>query len=178
MGYAVELYFDEETTARVSELTSRIHAACGGADLAGLGFVPHISLAGYETVAVERLEPILAELARQEPQFALQLGAIGLFPTGQGVVYLAPVVTGHLLRLHERFSAQATAAGQTAHPYYQPGKWIPHCTVAHDLAPDQVIEAVRLCLDSQVFGPGQIVALGLIEYRPVRSLCRFPLATP
>jgi hypothetical protein len=178
MGYAVELYFDEETTARVGALAGRIHAAYGGIDLSDLGFIPHISLAGYETVAVEKLEPILAELACQTPRFGLQLGAIGLFPTGQGVVYLAPVVTGHLLDLHERFSAQATAAGQTAHPYYQPGNWIPHCSVAHDLTPDQVTQAVRLCLDSQVFSPGQIVAIGLIEYRPVRSLCRFPLAAP
>lgn len=176
MGYAVELYFDEATTARVSELAGRIHAACGGADLAGWGFVPHISLAGYETVAVEKLEPILAEFAGLTPRFEVSLAAVGLFPTSQGVVYLAPVVTQQLLGLHERFSAQVAATGHTAHPYYQPGNWIPHCTVAQDLALDQVVEAVRLCLAGRVFGVGQIGAVGLIEYRPVRTLCRFPFA--
>lgn len=176
MGYAVELYFDEETTARVSELIGRIYSACGGVDLAALGFTPHISLAGYDTLAIEKLEPVLADWARQTSPFEVKLDAIGLFPTTQGVVYLAPVVTEHLLRLHTRFATQATAADQTAHFYYQPGNWVPHCTVAQDLSPDQVIEAVRLCLASRVFGPGQIVAVGLIEFRPVRSLLRFTLA--
>lgn len=176
MGYAVELYFDEQTTARVAELTGQIYAACGGVDLADLGFTPHISLAGHDRLAVDEITPIIAELARQTPPFEVKLDAIGLFPTTQGVVYLAPVVTEQLLCLHREFSAHATAAGQTAHPYYRPGNWIPHCTVAHDLSPDQVPEAVRLCLSSQVFGAGRVIAVGLIEYRPARSLYRFALA--
>lgn len=49
MGYAVELYFDQETSERVTALARTIFAQSGGLDLLGWGFQPHISLAGDET---------------------------------------------------------------------------------------------------------------------------------
>jgi 2'-5' RNA ligase len=143
--------------------------------LIGLGFQPHISLAGYERVDAQILAPILEQLALRTPPLPIRLDAIGVFPTTQGVVYLAPVVTSRLLHLHADFSAQAARVGHIAHAYYQPGGWIPHCTIAHDLAPEQVGEAVRLCLQSRVFGSGSLVEAGIIEYRPVYTLARYPL---
>jgi 2'-5' RNA ligase len=175
MGYAVELYFDRKTTEKIIELTATIYNTWSGADLIGMGFQPHISLAGYDQVDERALQPILQQFAAQTPPFEIKLDAVGIFPTTQGVVYLGPVVTEHLLRLHREFSAQTTAAGQEAHFYYRPGNWIPHCTVAHDLASEQIPVAVQLCLHSEVFGTGRLVAIGLIEYRPVRQVCRFPL---
>jgi 2'-5' RNA ligase len=175
MAYAVELYFDPATTERVTALTRRIFARCGGEDLLGLDFRPHISLAAYAQVEPDQLRPVLAGLARTTPPFTLQLSAIGLFPTTEGVVYLAPVVTRALLQLHDALNAQAAALGIINHPYYQPGHWIPHCTVAQGVAPTQVGEAVHVCLQSNAFGPGQIEAIGLIEHRPVQTLLFLPL---
>jgi len=176
MGYAVELYFDDETTRRVATLTGQIHARCGGLDLLGQNFQPHLSLAGYETVDSERMTTILHELAKEQAPLEIQLGAVGLFPTSAGVVYLAPVVTQALLALHAKFQQQAAAAGIISHPYYQVGAWIPHCTVAHELAFEQLGPAVELCLQSQLFGSGQLVGLGLLEYLPARPLMRVPFS--
>ncbi len=175
MGYAVALYFDPETTVRIAELTAQIHEACGGLDLIGQGFQPHISLAGYEHVDEARLAAVVEALAARTPPMPIKLDAIGLFPTTQGVVYLAPVVTEALLGLHREYSVAAAASGHVSHLYYQPGKWIPHCTLAHDLAGEQVLTAVQLCLQSQVFQAGYLVALDLIEHPPARQICRFPL---
>jgi hypothetical protein len=172
LAYSVELYFDAEITGRIMALTEMVYKACGGVDLIGLGLRPHISLAGYERVDEQALTSVLSQLAQHTSPLPIKLDAIGVFPTAQGVVYLAPVVTPQLLHLHAEFSAQA-AAGHLAHPYYQPGAWIPHCTVAGDLAPEQVGEAVRLCLQSQVFGSGRLVEAGIIEHRPVRTLAHY-----
>ncbi len=175
MGYAVELNFDPETTERITQLTAQIYATCGGFDLLGTGFVPHISLAGYEQVDEARLPGVVEAFARRTAPMPIQLTAIGLFPTTQGVVYLAPVVTGELLGLHRTYSAAAAASGYIAHPYYQPGHWIPHCTVAQGLAGEQIHTAVQLCLQSHVFQAGQLLTIDLIEYPPARPICRFPL---
>jgi 2'-5' RNA ligase len=173
VAYAVELYFDAEQTGRITALTEVVYQTCGGADLIGVGFRPHISLAGYEQIDEQALATVLEQLAKRSPPLPIKLDAIGVFPTSQGVVYLAPVVTAQLLLLHADYSAQADATGHLSHPYYRPGAWIPHCTVAHDLAPEQVGEAVRLCLQSRVFGSGRLVETAIIEHRPVRTLARF-----
>lgn len=176
MGYAVELYFDEAMTARVAALTQVIFAQCGGADLAGMGFRPHISLATYETISFETVRPFLERLAAKTSPFTLALAATGVFPTEQGVVFLAPVVTPDLLHLHDEFSRCAEAAGLITHPYYRPSAWIPHCTVGHDVAPALLGEAVRLCYHSQVFGPANVATIGLSEYPPARLIGQFELA--
>jgi 2'-5' RNA ligase len=175
MGYAVELYFDPQTTERVMALTRTIFARCGGEDLLGWGFRPHISLAGYAHVEADRLWPVLEGLAMETAPLSIRLDAVGVFPTTQGVVYLAPVVTRALLQLHEVFSARMAALGIVTHSYYQPGNWIPHCTVAQGLTPARVGEAVQISLHSGLFGAAQIEAIGLIEHRPVQTLLSLPL---
>jgi 2'-5' RNA ligase len=176
MGYAVELYFEGETADRLVALTHKVYTACGGADLAGLGFRPHISLASYATLAVDALLPVLAAFADQTMFFSLKLDAVGVFPTPMGVVYLAPVVTQHLLAIHKAFHQQAEAAGQESDSYYRVGNWVPHCTIAHDLPPDRLATAVQLCVQSDVFARAFVFELGLIEYRPVRTLARYALS--
>ncbi len=175
MSYAVALYFDLETTERIAALTAQIYADCGGLDLIGAGFQPHISLAGYETADEARLAMVVEAVAARTAPLPIKLSAIGLFPTDKGVVYLAPVVTATLLDLHRAYSDEAAASGHRSHPYYRPGNWIPHCTVAYDLAGEQISAAIQLCLQSQVFQTGELVALDLLESEPVRQICRFPL---
>jgi 2'-5' RNA ligase len=152
-----------------------VYQTCGGVDLLGIGLQPHISLAGYEQIDEQALAPVLEQLAKRSPPLPTKLDAIGVFPASQGVVYLAPVVTPQLLHLHAVYSALAADAGHVAHPYYQPGAWIPHCTVAGDLTPDQVGEAVRLCLQSRVFVSGRLVEAGIIEHQPARTLAHYRL---
>ena len=63
MSYTIELYFDAETATRVEGLVSAVFANCGGADLLGHGFRPHISLAGYATLIEFRPVRTLARFA-------------------------------------------------------------------------------------------------------------------
>ena len=177
MGYAVELYFDPDTTEKLAALSGQVYATCGGIDLAGLGFQPHISLAGYPSLDIDALLPLLSSFAAQTPPLTVKLAAVGVFPTAAGVVYLAPVVTHQLLELHQRFHQRAEAAGQVSDTYYRVGNWIPHCTMAHDLTPEGVLDAVRLCCQSQRFVDCRVVGVGLIEYRPVRTLARYALSS-
>ena len=175
MGYAVELYFDRETTDKLTALGQKVYTACGGADLTGLGFRPHISLAGYTTLDVEALLPVLEDFSGRTRFFSVKLDAVGLFPGPMGVVYLAPVVTQHLLGIHKGFHQRAEAAGQVSDPYYRVGNWIPHCTIAQELSPEGLAEAVRVCAQSAVFDRHFLFEMGLIEHRPVRILERYAL---
>jgi 2'-5' RNA ligase len=135
---------------------------------------PHISLAGIENLDAPKVCAMLKTFAQSSFSPTVKLGAVGTFPTEQGVIYLAPVVTSELLQVHEEFHARLADLGLSSHEYYRPGNWIPHCTVAINLPPENVSAAVNVCRTSNVFHQAQLVEIALVEYLPVQEICVFP----
>lgn len=163
MPYAVEFDFDAESTAALTALSDQIYAACNGMALHNTAQIPHVSLAVLDEIVPAQLQPLLADFAAQVTAFPLHFAAVGAFPGDQGVVYLAPIVTAHLLALHRDLHEQLTAAGLQSHPYYRPDHWVPHCTVGFNLPVHTIGEAVALCRQG-FFGQAVTVSsLRLIE---------------
>ena len=175
MGFAVELYFDAATEASLRELWEALSNEGISDVMPSIGARPHISLATFECIDLVSLREELRSLARVAQPLTVTLGAVGTFPTAEGVVYLAPVVTQEFLSLHKRLHARLSDLGIASAEYYRPGKWIPHCTAAIDLDAEEVSSAVDLCLRSNVFVTARLTEIGLIEFRPVRDICVFPL---
>ncbi|MBU0495628.1 MAG: 2'-5' RNA ligase family protein [Chloroflexi bacterium] len=175
MGFAVELYFDPATGARLTTLCAAVFQTAAGADLLAMGARPHISLVVLTDLDPAALRDDLHAFAESEAPLPVSLGAVGAFPSTEGVVYVAPVVTRELLDLHARFHRRLGELGLVSGGHYCPGHWIPHCTIGFELAPDRVPAAVDVCLRSDAFGPAHLTAIGLIEFRPVRELYTFPL---
>jgi len=174
MGFAVELQVDNESAASILALTAAIHRQCGGEDLTMAGGHPHISLAGFDQIALAQISARLADFAATTPAFAATLSSVGVFPNA-GVVYLAPVVTQQLLTIHARFQRMLEPLGLSSNPYYWPGSWIPHCTVGLNLPVDAIGQAVLLCQQASVFGAVTLARLRLIEFWPVREIFTFNL---
>ncbi len=175
MGYAVELGFDPASEARVRALWQKLADQGLSSVLLELGARPHISLAVAESLDAAAFEPVLAEFARASAPLELALSAVGHFPTDEGVVYLAPTVTPELLELHRALYARLEALGLETNTYYRPGRWVPHCTAATDLARADVPRAVALCAASDAYGPIALESVALVEWRPVTELCAFRL---
>lgn len=175
MGYAVELTLDSTSTGVVQALWKTLAERGIDPVLPSLGAWPHISLAVFETVDPAALRDELATFADELAPIATAFSAVGTFPTSEGVVYLAPVVTAELLAVHERFHQRMERLGLRSHAYYRPGQWIPHCTVATDLAPADVGTTIAACCASNAFAPISLTELELIEFRPVKTIYHFPL---
>jgi 2'-5' RNA ligase len=60
------------------------------------------------------------------------------------VLFLGAVVTGDLLALHARVHQALADQPVTRSPYYLPGQWTPHCTLAQDLTGGQLAAAIQL----------------------------------
>jgi len=170
MGFAVELHIDEINAAPIVALSDAIYAQCGGENLTGIGAHPHISLAVFAQLEPAPIAALLAEFAAATLPLPVTFAAVGVFPTIQGVVYLAPVVTPQLLAVHAHFHALLAQRGLASHPYYRPGNWMPHCTVGIELPAENVGTAVTLCQQAKVFGPATLTTVRLIEFRPVRAI--------
>ena len=140
-----------------------------------LGARPHISLTVFDELYPPDVHEALQNFAAEVAPIPLQFSAVGIFPTAEGVVFLAPVVTQRLLDVHADFHARMAALGRQSLPYYRPGNWVPHCTVAMNLPPEQIPTTVAICKAAPVFHAFSLVGLDLIEFRPVKTIYEFPL---
>lgn len=174
MGLAIELYFDAEAEQAVRQLRQRLTDNGVPPTLDLLGDRPHISLAGLPDHDAAPVIPIVEALATIAP-FDLKLDGIGLFPTTEGVLFLAPTPTSALLDAHQRLYSALTHAHIAINPYYTPGSWIPHCTIASDLTPDELLHAVAICREAFTTIALTCRELGIIRFRPSVPIISFPL---
>ncbi len=178
MGYAVELYFDPDSDLAVRRIWSGIADAFGLSTMLTNGGRPHVSLAVYSDELDDR--SFIQELPAFSKSLApleVQLGSVGTFPTEEGVVFLAPVVTSELLAVHGRFHIAFSRFGGCASAHYLPRNWVPHVTVATDLTGAEIGQVGKHCWEH--FRPirGWFQEIGLVEFRPVRELATFALGS-
>lgn len=178
MGYAVELFCDPESEQAVCEIWDGLGAALGKPSLSELGARPHVSLAVYSddldasgfSKQLHEFSKHLREFAQSVTPFEFKLSSVGTFPGSEGVVFLAPVATRQLLAVHERFHVLFSRYDELGMAYYLPGNWVPHCTVAIDLAATEVTEAMAYCREAFQPISGRFQEIGLVEFRPVKEL--------
>ncbi len=144
MAHAIEMFFDARADAAVRALWQQL-ADAGLPSLATRTHGrhrPHVSLTVAESLDRADLAPVQSALAGQLPTVLLDV--LGTFPGTEGALFLGAVVTGDLLTLHARLH-QALAGQPVTHwPYYRPGRWVPHCTLAQGLGRDEIATAFRL----------------------------------
>lgn len=143
MAHALEMYFDDQADAAVRKLWQLL-ADAGLPSLATRTHRrhrPHVSLTVAESLAGADLAPVRSVLLAHQP--TLHLYVLGTFPRS-GALFLGVPATAHLLAFHA--DVHAALAGQPVEhwPYYLPGNWVPHSTLAEGLDKAQVGQAFGL----------------------------------
>ncbi|MGA9597724.1 MAG: 2'-5' RNA ligase family protein [Acidimicrobiia bacterium] len=167
-GHAIELLFDTDSERRIVHVWRAIG---GGSDLEAVGGRPHLSLALIRPPGdPEVLATCVEKLSGKMKPMRLELSAVGAFPGDEGVVFLAPAVTSELVDAHAELHEILRECGVTADELYQPGRWVPHCTVALHVPPNEVPAAVEVVRGSAVFGPINVEGISLVEFLPVEVI--------
>lgn len=138
------MYFDDGADAAVRKLW-QILADAGLPSLATRTHRrhrPHVSLTVAESLAGAELDSLRSALMARRP--LLHLYVLGAFPGSVGALFLGVRATADLLAFHA--DIHAAVAGQPVEhwPYYLPGSWVPHCTLAEGLGKAQAGEAFGL----------------------------------
>jgi 2'-5' RNA ligase len=175
MAYAIVLNLSRDTAARVVKVWEDLARASISSTMLDLDVQPHITLAVCEVLDPALLRDPMQRFAETTRPLSLEFSSLGTFPTTEGVVFLAPAVTQELLEVHRGFHGLLQDLGIESAEYYRPGNWVPHCTVALDVAPDQLGAAMELCLHREAYGPMELDEIALIEFLPVDECCAFPL---
>ncbi len=102
--------------------------------------------------------------------FPLVFASIGAFSTDEGVLFLAPVVTGELLRVHRAFHEVFADLREDQFPFYLPDSWVPHCTLAINMKREEVHKALEHVI--KIYSPlcAEVDRVALVEYNPVKVL--------
>ena len=145
MPFAVVLYLDEPTSRAIEKVQAAIVDAGLSPDTHVLDFQPHITLAIGEKLDVAGFEPYLREFAAATPPLDLCFASLATFAPEPKVLFLAPDNSSDLLTMHQRFYPRFDQFATEPWDYYLPGRWIPHCTVADGLRPEDVARALDLC---------------------------------
>lgn len=117
---------------------ARVRRAWAALDEAGIespavratitGYRPHVSLAVFDE-AME-MDAELRTAVAGSIGLPLRLGSLGVFPGNEGVVFFGVVVTHQLAALQRAVYDVVAVHAHGYWKYYEPGVWIPHCTLA------------------------------------------------
>ncbi|MEV5209302.1 2'-5' RNA ligase family protein [Micromonospora sp. NPDC053740] len=146
MVAAVELYLDPDATRRIRALWDALEAE-GVQSMRSLleqRHRPHVSLMvaprfDREQVAEALKGTVVAAPLRLDFQYAGQF-------VGR-VLWLGPAPTPELLAHHRLVHDRLAAAGIALAEHYQPGRWVPHCTLSMRVPNTLMAAAVRRCLE-------------------------------
>jgi 2'-5' RNA ligase len=89
--------------------------------------VPHVSLAVLRAWQLDEVTKAVEALPDGGP-VSLYFDALGTFRRGRA--WLVPAVTADVLRRQENVVSAVTGTEADLHRHYEPGRWVPHCTLA------------------------------------------------
>jgi 2'-5' RNA ligase len=177
MPFALELALDADSAALIRSAW-RALAAAGFPLMADLGANPHISLVIWDEIEPIGMQAAVAELARSTPALPIVFDRVGTFDA-TGVVFLAPVASAALHDVQARCHRRLGEYGRQPWAHYAPDAWVPHCTLAQDLADaDALVRARSVAETIRLPLVGRLERAELVRFRPVHCLSAAPLAAP
>ena len=175
MPFAIQLFFDPASDTAVRSLWEELASKGVPFPLRDSGNRPHFSLAIYGELDVPVCTSLLYSFAQTLSPFALSIASLGIFHAEKNVVFLAPIVSSHLLDVHKEVHALLQGTGAFPAPYYLPGHWTPHCALATRVPPHLLSQVIDIGLGVSFPLTVSIEEIGVIEYPPMKHLfaCRF-----
>ncbi|MET7672896.1 2'-5' RNA ligase family protein [Micromonospora luteifusca] len=146
MVAALELYLDPDATRRIRVLWEALEVE-GVQSMRSLWeqrHRPHVSLAVAPRFNPEQVAEALRGMVVAAP-LGLDFQHAGQF-VGR-VLWLGPAPTPELLTHQRMVYERLTAAGIGLAEHYQPGRWVPHCTLSMRVPNALMAAAVRRCLE-------------------------------
>ena len=164
MPYVVELLLDERAADEVRVIWKALADAGVPARYLEHDLAPHVTIAVFDELDAGRARDAFASFAAEETPEPITLYSPASFPTEEGVLYLAPVVTRGLLELHAGFHERFAELDQPVGEYFFTGRWVPHVTVGLGLDDEQLAQGFRVLREARLPITGTLDRLQLFEF--------------
>ncbi|KGX84879.1 2'-5' RNA ligase family protein [Pontibacillus marinus] len=143
--YAVVGYFGPQTEEQIQAIWKDLSEQ-GISDYAYRvgGNRPHITFAGYDEVDESSFITDLESYYNDKEAVDVEMNVLGTF-IGSSTLFITPIMTKELLNFHCDHHEAFHSYQDNPESLYQPGKWIPHCTIANYLDGDALQQAFDYC---------------------------------
>lgn len=180
MSYAVVLHLDPAAEEVVNSVWSALSAASLGRSPAESGVRPHVTLASAEHIDQRALESATAVFAASLPSLRVTLSSIGLFNTEEGVLFFGVTVNQALLNAHAEYGRIFGHHARQPQAYFRAGTWVPHCTLATELQPARLGDALAVVRRTPLplYATAHELALYHVPTGPVEILSVFQIGRP
>lgn len=123
------------------------------------GGTPHLSFGGVELL---REAEFGASFGTQET-VPVRLSYVGTFGAGR-FMWVGAAPSAELLEMHtSAYRAMLAASSEQPDAMYLPGTWIPHCTLAHNVAPERQTDFMQIASRLRLPLEGTITSIELID---------------
>ena len=164
MNYAVELYFDEESSVKIEHMRCILKNNGVTVDE---GTRPHITLAIFNDIQENILVEKVRDFSKTKLDMQLIMSSVGIFPTAENVVFLAPKVTEQLLVFHDKFLEFMEDYNVNLNRFYDTDLWVPHCTLGIRMNDDELVKAVRLLkINNELPILVSVMEIGILKFPP------------
>jgi 2'-5' RNA ligase len=174
MAFAVTLLFSAEIADAISARWMQLADAGLSRSMLDLNYLPHVTLAVYDDLAVDEAVAALDRVFDKVNQMPVTLTGFSTFGVGSGVCYAALALSPDLMRLH---AATVAAIGETCRPHYQTGSFTPHCSLATGMSDAEMGRARDFLAPDWRSLTGMFETANLVEFAPVVGIKRWPLPT-
>ena len=130
MTFAIHLTFDKSSSNFIKGIFNNLKESKLAPYMFESGNEQHIGLALFDQYDQSLIDQILPEFANSINQFNLNFQGIGIFPGTAPVVFLSPLFSKKLRKIHKEMHNRIKNIIKENLDYYKPNKWIPHCTIA------------------------------------------------
>ena len=172
MPYAITLLLDNQSAEKIYAMYKVLSDLKISHDQINLGYPPHLTLATLDDKAdVQEIVDNVSYIAGDWRSCSVNLVGFGLFPGMPSTLWVCPAMTAELFQRHAALCAVLPAS--LLKDYYRPNRWIPHVTLAKDLAKSSA--ALIAVQDLGLPIKATFVEINLVQFRPPNVLWRLPL---
>ena len=134
-----------------------------------LNYPPHISLAIYDDIPLPLLFKAFDSGFSDLSKVMVRFESLGFFETPHALILWAvPNLPRQISSVHEEIHAQIGPIH--SRPYYRPGSWVPHCSLATTISLERKPEA--LAIANQPIDPFDVLfdVADCLSFLPVEIL--------
>jgi 2'-5' RNA ligase len=168
MAFGIGITAPGETASRLREYWSIFSRFERAPSMAALNHPPHVTLAVYDSILERQLTEALHSIFAAHPPIPLRFDKIAFFETPELVFWAAPDRSEPLLHAHSAIHELIDPGLCRTH--YQPGIWVPHCTVATQVTASNREEAIALA--TETIEPFEVLfdTAECVEFYPIRTI--------
>ncbi|MBX4930604.1 2'-5' RNA ligase family protein [Rhizobium bangladeshense] len=175
MPYGISLKCLNDTASSVFKLWDEAAAFEEAASMRALHYPPHITLAVYQEIAIDRLAEAAERVFRVRPAVTSSFSGIGYFENELLILWARPNYDEQLFQLHAELHREVDPAH--CHAHYRPGNWVPHCTIATKIPRAKSQAAINWANRNRMQFSVTFDAADCVRFPPVEVLSQTGLAS-